>query len=296
MVLSAQVRESPLGENEELIGETLDGRYKITAHLFGGRFGDFWTAKRLSDGGEVAIKYLKPDMFDDDTALARFERETKLLTDWRHPNLLRVLDIGRTPQGAPWLVTRLVRGRPLYHEIANQEASVRMVCHMAAQIARVLAGAHARGIIHRGLSPDSIMLVQERGDPYRVKVLDFGLAKMSMGETDGDAALTKVGQRLGQPEYMAPEYIEEFKLNAKTDIYALGILFFEMLVGQAPFVGNSRRILLKHMEEEPIPVSSISMHEIPEWLDELIACMLEKEPDKRPESAMAVAKTIMANR
>lgn len=272
---------------EARIGEIIADRYRLTGLMSAGRFGDFWNAVQLSDGAEVALKLLKAELFTDEEAVARFERETRLLVNWKHPNLLKVLDHGRIEGGVPWIATELKRGRPLYDEIATQTVSVEIVRHIAAQIARVLAGAHARGIVHRSVHPDAILLCEERGDPYRVKVLDFGVAHIPGAE--GEEQLTRVGQKLGQAEYWAPEYIEEGVLDARSDLYGLGILTFELLTGQPPFVGNARKVMLKHLQDPPVPPSHLSMKEIPPWLDALVLQLLEKDPDKRPRNAMAVA-------
>ncbi len=140
------------------------------------------------------------------------------------------------------------------------------------------------------MHPDAILLCEERGDPYRVKVLDFGVAHIP-GEA-GEEALTRVGQKLGQAEYMAPEYIEESILDARSDLYGLGILIFELLTGQPPFVGNARKVMLKHMSDPPMPPSHLSMKTIPPWLDALVLQLLEKDPNKRPRNAMAVADVL----
>ena len=145
-----------------------------------------------------------------------------------------------------------------------------------------------RGIVHRGLNPDAIMLVEEDGDRFRVKVLDFGLAHLTEGT--GEPELTQVGQRLGQPEYMAPEYVEEFTLDARTDLYVLGVMVFEMLCGQPPFVGRAMNVLTAHIEKEPWAPSDLAEQDVPEWLDNLVLTLLAKAPEDRPQDARQVAR------
>jgi len=130
-----------------MVGHVIGERYEITELMIPGRLSDFWSAKDLKDGSAVAVKLMNSDLLLDRVSLARFEREIKLLSEWKHPNLLRVIDSGRTEAGVPWLATRVTRVRPLYDEIADQSAPVKVVARVAAQIARVLAGAHARGHI-----------------------------------------------------------------------------------------------------------------------------------------------------
>lgn len=277
-----------------MIGGVLAGRYQLLAHIEEGKFGDFWKAKVIADGSVVAVKLLKPEMFSDPDAFRRFEREAQLLSEFRHPNLLRVLDHGRTPTDVPYVVTEYIRGRLLAEDISSLALKVNEVTYVSAQIAAVLYAAHREGIVHRGLNPEAIFLCEAYGDKHHVKVLDFGLAHLD--EIYGGEQLTQVGQRLGQVEYMAPEYIEHFVLNAKTDLYALGILIFEMLVGQPPFVGRQRDVMMKQINEPPIPPSQLCEQTIPEWLDALVVSLLAKDPAERPENALQVGKSLIARR
>lgn len=269
-------------------GRVLDGRFRVDERMREGRFGEFWRATHIQSGQTVAVKLLKPDLFMDGEAIRRFQRETKLLTSFTHPNLLRVLEVGRTDMGDPFVVTEFKEGRLLSDDISELALPVDEVCHIGAQIARVLASAHMRGIVHRGLNPDVILLTNEDGDNYRVKVLDFGLAHLTEGS--GEPELTQVGQRLGQPEYMAPEYVEEFTLDARTDLYVLGVMVFEMLCGQPPFVGRPMNVLTAHIEKEPWAPSELAEQDVPQWLDDLVLALLAKDPADRPQDARQVAR------
>lgn len=274
---------------QDLVGTTLVDKYQLIELAREGRFGDFWTAKRLADDRKVQVKLLKPSLFMDGEAIRRFQRETRVMANFDHPNVLRVLDHGRNEMGDPYVVTEFVDGRVLADHISDLELDLDGVCHIASQIAMVLGSAHARGIIHRGLTPDEILLCQVGTDKERVKVLDFGLAHHT--STSGEVGLTQVGQRLGKCEYMAPEYIEEFELTALSDVYVLGIITFEMLTGQPPFVGRALSVMTKHIEEEPFPPSDLAAEvEVPSWLDDLILAMLAKDPAERPQDALVVAR------
>ena len=287
-----------MGSDKGMVGGVLMGRYELTAHLRPGRFGDFWRGRRLSDSQPVAIKLLKPELFEDATATARFDRETRLLASFDHPNLLRVYEYGHTETGAPWVVTEPHDGRVLSDAVAELNLTIAEVCTIGAQIALVLAATHARGIIHRGLDPEAILLVRNPAGREVVKVQDFGLAHLARtrGPSSTDPALTKVGERLGRYEYMAPEYIEEQVLDARTDLYVLGVILFEMLAGQPPFVGAPLIVLMKHVNEEPWAPSDLSEAEVPEWLDGLIGALLSKDPEDRPQSAASVARSLMERR
>lgn len=284
--------------NDELVGGILAGKYRLDAFLRPGRFGDFWKGTRLVDGSPVAVKLLKLSLVSDPRAARRFEREAKVLAHLRHPNLLRVLDHGATGEGVAFVVTEPHAGRLLSDDISELSLSLDRVCHIAAQIADVLNHAHTKGIIHRGLEPDAILVVQERADPDRVKVQDFGLAHIGKSELveEGVPSLTQVGERLGRCEYMAPEYIEEQLVDAKTDLYVLGILIFEMLTGQPPFVGRSVQVMQKHVEEQPYAPSELAAEvEVPGWLDALVLALLAKDPAARPPGVV-VAKALRDHR
>lgn len=277
-----------MGGAQDLLGQVLGGRYQLIEHTRPGRYGDFWKARRTRDDATVLIKTLRPDLYQDGQASTRFQREARILTGFHHPNLLLVLDQGRTDAGAPFMVLEYKEGRLLSELIGELALSVDRVCHIAMQIAAALAAAHTRGIVHRGLDPDAILLCKQHGDPDHVKLLDFGAAHLTA--ESGEAQLTRVGQRLGRPEYMAPEYIEAFQLDARSDVYVLGVITFEMLTGQPPFVGPTRSVMMKHVEAEPWPPSELSEQAVPGWLDALVLAMLAKEPDDRPQSGLQVAR------
>ena len=267
----------------------LDSRYEIEGFLRPGRFGDLWRATRRADGAEVSVKLLKPERYEDGEATRRFQREVQLLIRFEHPYLLRVLDHGRTSSGDPFLVLEHQDGRPLSDEVARGALAPERVRHVGAQVARVLAAAAAKGIVHRGLCPEAILLV---GDGDEVKVLDFGLALPP--PDDGAPRLTSDGQRLGDPAYMAPEYIDAFTFDARTDLYALGVLLYELLTGDPPFTGKPLAVLDAHVEQLPAPPSTRAAGAgIEPWLDAVVLALLSKRPEDRPD-ATAVARALVA--
>jgi len=276
-----------VASGEGRVGEVLIGKYELTTFLEHGQYADFFRAVRNTDQREVAIKILRPELLGVPEAMKRFEREVRTLARFKHPNLLRVYALGRTEEGVPFIVTQYVQGQLLSHLIAELTMTIDDISHIGAQIAGLLAATHQHGVVHRGLSPDSIYLVEEDDDPLRVKVLDFGLAHFT--ETAGEEGITRVGQRLGRCEYMAPEYIEAYTLDGKTDLYVLGVMLFEMLTGQPPFVGRAVNVMDKHLNETPWAPSEMSEHDVPPWLDELILALLEKKPADRPVDARVVA-------
>ncbi len=271
------------------------GGYEVEGFLRPGRFGDLWRARR-ADGVTVDLKLLKPELFKDGEAIRRFQREVRLMLEFEHPYLLRVLGHGSTSDGDPFIVLEHQDGVLLSELVASGPLPVERVRKIGAQVARVLAAAATRGIVHRGLCPEAILVCASSGD---VRVLDFGLALGRIAE-DGEPRLTEAGQRLGEPTYMAPEYIDEFRSDLRTDLYALGILLYEALTGDPPFTGPALDVLEAHVMTPPTPPSlagasgaGLGHPEIPAWLDELVLALLRKKPEDRPE-ATAVARALVA--
>ena len=270
-------------------GAPVDERYEVLGFSRSGRFGDLWRAQSRKDGGVVTLKLLKPELFKDGEAIRRFQREVRLLLSFDHPYLLRVLDHGTTDTGDPFVVLEHREGRLLGEIVARGGLPVERVRKIGAQIARVLAAATARGIVHRGLCPDAIQL---SGDD-EVQVLDFGLAiAFSSDREDDEPRLTEHGQRLGDPAYMAPEYVQAFTSDARTDVYALGVLLYELLTGNPPFMGRPMDVLDAHVSRPPAPPSQ-QVADIPAWLDALILSLLAKDAAARPD-ATAVARALVA--
>jgi serine/threonine-protein kinase len=273
--------------NSDLAGSILGEKFQMLEQEDrSSKYGQFWRAKKIADDSLVSVRLLKPELFRDPHATVRFERETRVLRKFRHPNLLQVVSHGRTDEGLAYLVTEYREGRSLGDEIG--ELPVETVCHIAMQIAAVLAAAHSQGIVHRGLEPDAILLCENGADPNHVKVLDFGLAHMTTDS--GEAQVTLAGQRIGKAEYLAPEYIRDQQLDARSDVYVLGILTFEMLIGQPPFVGPMAKVLRKHLDDTPWTPSELCEEEVPEWLDTLVLACLAKSPADRPQTGLQVAR------
>ncbi|MEZ4239189.1 MAG: serine/threonine-protein kinase [Myxococcota bacterium] len=261
------------------------GGVQVDGFLRPGRFGDLWVG-RDAHGARVALKLMKPELFKDGEAIRRFQREVRLLRAFAHPNLLQVLDHGTTAAGDPFLVLECVEGTPLTEVVARGPLPVDRVARIGAQVARVLASASARGIVHRGLAPDAILL---HGDD-EVKVLDFGLARVVAGDAElsGELRLTDRGQRLGDPVYMAPEYIDRFRSAPASDVYALGVLLYELATGDPPFSGRAREVLDAHVASR-VPPPSSRVAELPPWFDALVAAMLSKDPAARPDAEQVAA-------
>lgn len=264
--------------DDELLGATLDGRYRIEARIGAGGMGTVYRARHLMLGERVAIKVLRPDAGEADEAARRFVREARSTFRVDHPHCVRVTDLGATG-GLLYLVMEHLDGRTARRELEVDGALAPVrVAHVAAQVCSALAAAHDLGLIHRDLKPDNLMLLRRGADADFVKVLDFGLAKMF--DPDGALAtalslspLTREGLVFGTPEYMSPEQLVGNKVDHRADIYSLGVVFYELLTGELP-----------HEDLKP-PSSRTRRIQIDVRLDEVVLRALEKMPERRYQQA-----------
>lgn len=263
------------------------GPYEILAPLGAGGMGEVFRALDPRLGREVAIKVLLPDFAADGERLKRFEQEARAVALLNHPNILHVYDTGLF-EGMPYLVMELLEGETLRDRMGGQPLPLRKALEIAIQIARGLAVAHDKGIIHRDLKPENIFVLPDG----RVKILDFGLAKLlaaPSGETRTQAfsvrsQLTKVGAVVGTAGYMSPEQVNGWTVDARSDLFSFGIIFWEMVSGRPPFHGNSvvetlHAILKDEPAEFPPQLS------LPAALDRTLRRCLEKHPKARFQSA-----------
>ncbi len=274
--------------SDTITGTTIAARYRITGLLRPGRMGDVYLARRIEDGALVCVKLLDPAFFDQQERVRRFERELRITRSIQHPATLAVLDAGRGEHG-PFLVTEYVEGDSLADVIAEQGAlPAERAARIAARIASALQAAHNVGVIHRDLAPTNVLVSE--GDA--VRVTDFGLSVLNETlETTASDEVTATGVKIGTPWYMAPEYINESGLEARSDLYGLGVVLFEMLTGQRPYTGRPYEVMDMHVEA-PIPHPQSREGAIPGWLDALTVQLMAKEPGLRPGSAADVVRRI----
>lgn len=278
--------------SDTITGSVIADRYRVTGFLRSGRMGDIYVARRTDDDRKVSVKVLDPGLFDNEEAVKRFEREAKVTRTIDHPCSTRVLDYGRAEQG-PYLVMEYVDGE-LLSDLIDEHGALPpdRASRIAGQIALALQAAHSKGVIHRDLAPSNVLVAQQNGKRDLVKVTDFGLALLTHENDEAESTnLTAVGVRIGTPTYMAPEYIEEYELDHRADIYGLGVMLFEMLTGQAPFTGRPYKIMDAHVNT-PMPRPSSVNTAVPGWLDELVLAMTTKSPKERVQSAKEVAAAI----
>jgi TonB family protein len=264
---------------ESLIGQLLDGRYKIVREIAVGGMSAVFEALHVKIGRTVAIKVLNRDMASDPEAVARFINEARAVGTFGHPNIVASTDFGELPGHVPYLVLEYLNGHTLADEIAEQGPfQVRRVVRVAIQIASALDAAHARGVVHRDLTSDNIFLTTQDGKPDHVKVLDFGISKF-LSTTDFSPK-TRRGLTMGTPEFMAPEQISDPQsVDARVDIYALGVIMYQMLAGQTPFGRLPLQTLLTQIVVEPPP--PIERFDVPDGVRKIVARALAKNPAER---------------
>jgi serine/threonine-protein kinase len=274
------VFEAPDGALE---GSILAKQYRLIDVLKRGGMGVVYRARQRTVKREVAVKILQPQFAADEHRVRRFEAEASILGRLRHPNTIRLYDCGRLKDGRLFLVTELLFGESLRDLLARGPLPIPRALAIADQICASLIEAHAHGFIHRDLKADNIFL-DRVGQEDHVKVLDFGIAKQ-LNEPVG--TMTPAGELvIGTPDCMAPEQIAGATADARSDVYALGILIHHMITGALPFQGDTPiEVLFKHVRDRPPPLSvAMSGLAVPPPLETLVGEMLEKAPEARPQS------------
>lgn len=268
-------------EEDPLIGRTVD-RYMIRERIGSGGMGCVYRARHVVLEREYAIKVLFGDMAAHKTLAERFRREAMAVSKMSHPNIVEIGDFGTTDTGLTFLVMELLEGRSLAEELlARGQLPPARAASIAQQIAAGLAEAHRHGFVHRDLKPGNVMLTQERGQE-KAKILDFGIVGMVKGASD--SKLTRTGFVLGTPAYMSPEQAQDSEVSYASDLYALGVIFYEMLAGHLPFTGeSSQMVMVRHITEPPPRLPPCG------GLEDLVYALLAKRPEERPESAEHVS-------
>ena len=279
-------------EPDPRIGSLVEGRYKVIEAMASGSMGVVYKAERIPVGKLVAIKFLHAPFANDSEFLARFERETRVMSKLNHPNCVSVVDFG-VWDGAPYLVMEYVSGTTLRALIDNGPMPPRRALALIRQIAAGLAHAHAQGVVHRDVKPANIMVSEEIGTGDHVRILDFGLARLR-GAVGRDATQSNVV--VGTPNYMAPEQtVGGGLIDARTDIYAAGVVLFEMVSGERPYQADDTLALLGMHRAAPIPLLTDRLPEgtpLPRGLQELIDQAMAKSPGDRFQSAIELAEAI----
>src|SRR3989454_6444241 len=260
------------------------GHYQVLSLLGAGGMGEVYLAEDVLLGRKVALKLLPAELTANQDRLRRFEQEAQAASALNHPNIITIHEIGQV-DGLNFIVTEFIAGETLRQRMATARLNLATVLDVAIQAASALAAAHAAGIVHRDLKPENIMV---RPDGL-IKVLDFGLAKMTEpGTSDVESEArtvarvdTKMGAIMGTAQYMSPEQARGLKVDARTDIFSLGVVLYEMLAGRAPFVGETTAdIISVLLHKEPQPLSTLAP-EPPADLQHIVSKTLRKDKDER---------------
>ncbi|NJN80056.1 MAG: serine/threonine protein kinase [Anaerolineales bacterium] len=258
------------------------GRYIIKSELGRGGMATVYRAYDPSFDREVALKILPREMLHDPHFRARFEREIKLVASLEHPAIVPVYDVGDI-EGQPYFVMRYMNGGSLADLIAKGQFTMQETATIIGKVAQGLAYAHRKGIVHRDLKPDNV-LFDENGDPF---ISDFGIAKLA----ESGNSLTGSGV-IGTPAYMSPEQAQGKEIDARSDVYGLGVIIYQMLSGHQPYSADTPMgVVVKHITE-PVPEILKVMPELPPEADDLIKTALAKDKTKRYENTIELAKAL----
>jgi tRNA A-37 threonylcarbamoyl transferase component Bud32 len=256
------------------------GNYQILSRLGRGGMGEVYLAEHPLIGKKVALKVIHRELAGNREVVQRFFQEARAVNTIGHEHIVEIHDFGQTAQGDHFFIMEYLNGPTLATVMARaRRLDVVRALHIAAQLASGLAAAHAHGVIHRDLKPDNIMLTTRQGQPDFVKILDFGLAKIL---ASGQSPMTAIGVVLGTPQYMSPEACESKRdVDHRTDIYAVGVLLFQMLAGALPFDGDSMgEVLVKQVTQLPLAPRSLNPA-IPPSVEQIILRCLAKSPAGR---------------
>ena len=280
------------------MGLVLADRYRIDSLIDSGGMGSVYVGEHVLMHKRVAIKVLHRELSSIPEFVARFEREARAAANIGNEHVVAATDFGKLPDGAVFLVLEYIEGRNLRDEIAAGPIPLARTLHIGQQIASALRAAHALGIVHRDLKPENVMLIDKAGDADFVKVLDFGIAKVPIGERNSDASqtkpITKAGMVFGTPEYMPPEQALGQNVDHRADIYSLGVIIYEMLAGRRPFVAESQvGVLGQQLSKSAPPVSKRAPGVyIPPAIDLFVKKMIQREASKRFQTADAILEEI----
>lgn len=285
------------GAPAKLLGEVIDGRYRLDEQLGSGGMGVVFRAHHLALERDVAVKFIRPDLEHEPVVKERFIREAKSASRLDHPHCIRVNDFGETEDGLRYLVMELLRGREL-RELIGAPWRPKRAVDLVIQVLEGLAHAHGHGVVHRDLKPANVLITKDhRGDPM-AKIVDFGIARMldaagpkpTLPPGGGRLPLSTSGN-LGTPRYMSPEQATGRPVDARTDLYAVGVLLYELLTGHPPFdAADGREIVRMHLETPPPPLPE----SVPAALRDLVEQLLAKSVDDRVGSAREALESLRA--
>lgn len=280
--------------DDPFIGQTLPGGYHILDLISVGGMGRVYRAEQSVLGRTVAVKIIHPHLLADENAALRFLTEARASSQLNHPNSIAVYEFGRTPQGQPYLVMEFLRGRDLARVMAEEGLlSIPRIVNVLVQVLSALSEAHELGIVHRDLKPENVVLEPLRRGGDFVKVLDFGLAKLK-ADTRAPRNVTSPGIVCGTPDYMAPEQGQGDPIDGRSDLYAVGVMLFQLLTGRLPFDAESpTQIVMMHLTVPPPDPREVAPHRgISDAIAAVLAKALEKRADRRYQDALEFADAL----
>ena len=278
---------------DTLVGRVIGSRYRILEKAGQGGFGAVYKAHHTATGDTLAIKTLRADVEGNQDVVMRFRQEAKATSKLKHPNTVRVFDFGQMDDGNLFLAMEFLDGRTMT-DVMRAEAPLdyRRLVHMALQVLKSLSEAHSKGLIHRDLKPDNIYLQTIHGEDDFVRVLDFGIAKSVGGEQQD---ITSTGAVIGTPKYMSPEQARGQTVDARTDLYSLGVILYEGLSGTPPFIAETPlAMILRRVTEDPPRVHDNVVMPTPIGLCDAVLKALRRRPEDRYASADEMAKALQA--
>jgi eukaryotic-like serine/threonine-protein kinase len=264
------------------------GNYRIVRLLGEGGFGEVYLVQNPLIDRRAAVKVLHAALAQDAELVRRFLNEARAASAIRHPNIIEVFDAGSTPEGAPYILMEFLEGVSLHKRLADVgRLALPQVLEIASQAGSALAAAHAAGIVHRDLKPENLFLVPSSGVPggERVKILDFGIAKIKGGTGTGGTVRTQSGFIMGSPAYMSPEQCKDSAdVDLRSDIYSFATIVYEMLAGRTPHVADSgTQLLIKHLTETPRPLRELDAT-VPVHVETAVKCALARDRADRFDS------------
>jgi len=282
-----------LSPDDPLVGRSLPGGYLILELVGIGGMGRVYRAEQTTLGRTVAVKIIHPHLVGEENAAARFITEARAASRLNHPHSVGIIDFGKSPDGLLYLVMEFLRGRDLARVIYEDgPLPFRRIVDVLQQTLAALAEAHNESIIHRDLKPENIILEPVRSGGDFVKVVDFGLAKIRADTTQ--PSITSPGIVCGTPEYMSPEQARGDVLDARSDLYAVGVILYQLLAGRLPFEAESpTQVVLAHLTQQPRDPSEVAPErKIPQVLVDVTLKMLAKEPVDRYSDADELAAAL----
>ncbi|CAN5510794.1 hypothetical protein BH11MYX1_BH11MYX1_37740 [soil metagenome] len=287
---------------DKLIGEVLANRYRIEARLGEGAMGSVYKAKHVKVGRPFAVKVLHPRLLVDEKTLQRFEREAELAGRLHHPNVIGVVDVGETSDGLRYMVMDFAECHDLATLLAEAPMPAERVIHLTRQMLEGLYHAHEEGLIHRDFKPENVIVEHDSHGEEVPRIVDFGIAILREGgdSTGGSGRLTTNGLVLGTPHYMAPEQAVNDPIDHRIDLFALGIMIYEMLCGKLPFDGHGAEVARANLMLDPPRIGDrVPFLEVDPLLEALARKLMQKKRDHRPATAaaaLAILDLIVKNR